>query len=399
MRGVKKSDTGESKNAQAPRKLRKSTDYDTILATLMKLALIRRQFAAVGGAELYVQRLLSALVSAGHEVHLYAEKWQGAHPGVIMHSVPVKANRALGPIVFADGVAQLLAGTDYDVVFSLERTVSQDVYRAGDGLHRVWLQQRKRYASWWRRPFVGLGAFHANMKALEARTFDPANTGHIIVNSDMVKQEILSHFPFPAERIHLVRNGVETGRFQNQDRSAMRAKFGFKDDDFVLLFVGSGWERKGLPFLLRLMRQWQTSQPQVKLLVVGKGRLSGQPPPNVTLAGPMPKVEEAYAAADLMTFLPIYEPCANVIAEALCSGLPVITSRFNGASELIQPGINGHILEDPADLPSLETAIHFWKTHPHLRPVPTALPLDLDTNVAATLCLLESVAAEKKCKA
>jgi UDP-glucose:(heptosyl)LPS alpha-1,3-glucosyltransferase len=362
----------------------------------MKLALIRRQFAAVGGAELYVQRLLSALVSAGHEVHLYAEKWQGAHPGVIMHAVPVKANRALGPVVFAEAVARILTDTNYDVVFSLERTVQQDVYRAGDGLHRVWLQQRKRYASWWRRPFIGLGAFHANMVALEARTFDPANTRHIIVNSDMVKQEILTHFAFPADRIHLIRNGVETARFQNQDRAALRAQFGYKDSDFVLLFVGSGWERKGLPFLLRLMRQWQTSQPDVKLLVVGKGRLGSKPPPNVTLAGPMKKVEEAYAAADLMTFLPIYEPCANVIAEALSSGLPVITSRFNGANELIQPGINGHVLEDPADQPSLETAIHFWKSKSDRHPVPTDLPLDLETNVQSTLRLLESAASEKK---
>ncbi|MCX6856285.1 MAG: glycosyltransferase family 4 protein [Verrucomicrobia bacterium] len=364
----------------------------------MKLALIRRQFAAVGGAELYVQRLLSALVTAGHEVHLYAEKWQGAHPGVIMHSVPVKANRALGPIVFAEAVSRLLTEAEYDVVFSLERTIGQDVYRAGDGLHRVWLQQRKRYASWWRRPFVGLGAFHANMQALETRTFDPVNTSHIIVNSAMVKQEIISHFPFPAERIHLIPNGVETARFQNLDRSAMRARFGFQDGDFVLLFVGSGWERKGLPFLLRLMRHWQSSHPKVKLLVVGKGRLGSKPPPNVLLAGPMPKVEEAYAAADLMTFLPIYEPCANVIAEALASGLPVITSRFNGASELIQTGINGHVLEDPADLPSLETAIEFWQKRQHRSPVPTALPLDLETNVQSTLRLLESVAANKRVK-
>ena len=176
----------------------------------------------------------------------------------------------------------------------------------------------------------------------------------------------------------------------------MRAKFGYQNSDYVLLFVGSGWERKGLPFLLRLMRQWQTSQPNVKLLVVGKGRLGSKPPPNVTLAGPMRKVEEAYAAADLMTFLPIYEPCANVVAEALASGLPVITSRFNGASELIVPGINGHILEDPADLPSLETAVSFWKSNSNKRPVPTNLPLDLETNVQSTLRLLESIAAEKK---
>lgn len=364
----------------------------------MKLALIRRQFASVGGAELYLQRLLGALVQAGHDIHLYTERWEGAAEGVRVHEVPVKARRAVRPVLFAETVARMLQDRDYDLVFSLERTVRQDVYRAGDGVHAVWLEQRRRFASWWRRPFVGMGAFHANMRALEARTFDPANTRHIIVNSDMVRREILARFPFPAERIHLVRNGVETARFQRGDRAATRAKLGFAEDDFVLLFVGSGWERKGLHFLIHLMRLWQETEPKVKLLVVGKGHLSN-PPPNVVLAGAMREVEHAYAAADLMTFLPIYEPCANVIAESLASGLPVITSVFNGASELIDEGVNGHVLADPADHCALENAIRFWRDRAACRPVPSSKPLDLDTNVRETLRVLEMVAKEKATQA
>ncbi len=360
----------------------------------MKLALIRRQFASVGGAELYLQRLLGALVQAGHDIHLYTEHWEGAAAGVTVHVVPVKARRAVRPVLFADTVARMLKDTDYDLVFSLERTVSQDVYRAGDGVHAVWLEQRRRFASWWRRPFIGMGAFHANMRALEKRTFDPANTRHIIVNSDMVRREILARFPFPAERIHLVRNGVDPARFQRGDRAGTRARFGLADDDFVLLFVGSGWERKGLGFLVQLMRRWQHEEPKVKLLVVGKGHLSN-PPPNVILAGPMKEVEHAYAAADLMTFLPIYEPCANVIAEALASGLPVITSAFNGASELIDEGINGQTLADPADMDSLAEAIRHWRGRPGVRPVASSKPLDLDTNVRETLRVLELVARER----
>lgn len=360
----------------------------------MKLALIRRQFASVGGAELYLQRLLGALVQAGHDIHLYTERWEGAAAGVTVHEVPVKAGRATRNIVFARNVDLQLQGTDYDLVFSLERTVRQDVYRAGDGVHAVWLEQRRRFASWWRRPFIGMGAFHSNMRALETRTFDPANTRHIIVNSDMVRREILARFPFPAERIHLVRNGVDPARFQRGDRAATRAKFGFAEDDFVLLFVGSGWERKGLHFLVKLMRRWQEEEPKVKLLVVGKGHLSS-PPPNVVLAGPMREVEHAYAAADLMTFLPIYEPCANVIAESLASGLPVITSAFNGASELIDEGLNGHTLADPADIDTLAKTIRHWRDRPASRPVPCSKPLDLDTNVRETLRVLELAAKDK----
>lgn len=361
---------------------------------LMNIALLRRQFASVGGAELYLQRLLAALDGAGHEVHLYAEKWQGSPQGVRLHQVPVRGGRALRPLVYARQAEAMLAEARHDVVLSLERTLRQDVYRAGDGVHAVWLEQRRRFASWWRRPFVGMGAFHANMRALEARTFDPASTRHIIVNSEMVGREITARFPFPAGRIHLVRNGVDVARFQRGDRATARARFGFQPEDHVLLFVGSGWERKGLPFLLRLMRHWREAQPRVKLLVAGRGRLPGGPPPNVVLAGPMQDVEQAYAAADLMTFLPIYEPCANAVAEGLAAGLPVITSRCNGAGELIDPGVNGEVLEDPSDLAALEKAVLTWMARPQ-RPVPVSKPLDLETNVRETLRILEMAAAEK----
>jgi UDP-glucose:(heptosyl)LPS alpha-1,3-glucosyltransferase len=361
----------------------------------MNIALLRRQFASVGGAELYLQRLLTALADAGHEVHLYAEKWQGNPRDVTLHAVPVHGGRALRPVIFAEKAAAMLTQARHDVVLSLERTVQQDVYRAGDGVHAVWLEQRRRFASWWRRPFVGRGSFHTNLRALETRTFDPTNTRHIIVNSAMVGREITARFPFPSERIHLVRNGVDVVRFQRADRNAARARFGFTPADYVLLFVGSGWERKGLPYLMRLMRYWQELQPHVKLLVAGRGRLSGRLPSNVILTGPLSDVEQAYAAADLMTFVPIYEPCANAVAEGLASGLPVITSRCNGACELIDPGLNGEVLDDPSDLAALEKAILRWMPRQE-RPVPVSKPLDLDTNVRETLRVLEMAAEEKR---
>ena len=111
----------------------------------MKLALLRRQFAATGGAELYLQRLLKALASAGHEPHLFAESWdgEGRMDGVQFHAVKVGGDRAVRATRFADAVAVELTKHSFDVVFSLERTHGQDVYRAGDGVHRVWLERRR----------------------------------------------------------------------------------------------------------------------------------------------------------------------------------------------------------------------------------------------------------------
>ena len=354
----------------------------------MRLALIRRQFSCTGGAELYLQRLLKALVAAGHEVHLFAESWQGQAEGVRFHSVQAGGSRADRAWHFAEAVKSLLEAESFDSVLSLERTLKQDVYRAGDGLHRVWLERRRQFSPWWKRPLIGRGAFHRRMMELEAQTFNPANTQRLIVNSEMVRSEIARHFPaFSQDRIHLVRNGVEVARFQNVDRRAARARFGLSEEDFVLVFVGSGWERKGLPWLLRYM-EGQRHDPSLKLLVTTRDRIRGHVPPNVILTGPLADVEAAYAAGDLLTFLPIYEPCSNVVSEALASGLPAITTAMNGAAEWIAPGVNGHVLDDPRDMATLGMYINHWRTHQG-RPVTTGEPLDLETNVRNTIRVLE----------
>ena len=343
-----------------------------------------------------MQRLLGALTAAGHETHLFAERWQGQAEGVKFHSIQADGSRAERPLRFAEAVNAALQHERFDCVFSLERTLKQDVYRAGDGLHRVWLQRRREFAPWWKRPLVGLGAFHRNMMALEARTFDPSNTQRIIVNSEMVRAEIAQHFPdFPLERVHTIRNGVEVRRFQNLAKATARKRFGLEESDFVLVFVGSGWERKGLPWLLKFMAA-HSDDPHLKLLVVTRDRMRGRISPNVILTGPLSDVQAAYAASDVLTFLPIYEPCSNVVSEALATGIPVVTTSFNGASELIDSGINGHVIDDPGDLATLGMCINFWRARGGAGPVITRLPLDLELNVDHTIQVLKLAAKNRE---
>lgn len=367
----------------------------------MKLAVIRRQYSESGGAEQYLKRLLEALAGSGHEVHLFAEHWEGAPGQVHLHRMGVSGSRSSRPTQFAERVDWALRKEPFDCVFSLERTLRQDVYRAGDGVHRVWLERRRKYAPWWKRMFVGLGAFHRNMMKLETDLFSPGNTGRVIVNSEMVRGEILRCFGFPAERIHLVRNGVIVERFRNPllDRQTCRKRWGFRDADTVMLFCGSGWERKGLEFVLQAMPEDSTC----KLLVVGKGRagagatMEGR----VVFAGVLPDVEQAYAAADLFVFPPIYEPSANVVTEAVAVGLPVITTAQNGASELLQEGVNGSIIDEASNVQALRSAIQMWikrtKDGVRLSVEDTmAAELHLDRNVKETMKVLIQAAADRR---
>jgi len=223
---------------------------------------------------------------------------------------------------------------------------------------------------------------------------------------------------------------VEVARFHRGDRSATRARFGVTDDEFLLLFVGSGWERKGLVFLLEAMAcclkrspgwlghfrngiersgitsplrnspgrvgvdQASHAAERIRLLVVGKDRAPFRFPKNVIFAGSMADIENAYAAADLFAFLPIYEPSANVVFEAFAAGLPVVTSSLNGAGELIREGVNGTVLADPSDAPALAEAIaYWWSRRVRIDPL-EGIDLSLERNLRETLAILELAAGE-----
>jgi len=66
----------------------------------------------------------------------------------------------------------------------------------------------------------------------------------------------------------------------------------------------------------------------------------------VLFIGPRMDVERYYAASDLFVFPTGYDAFANVCLEAMACGLPVITTRNNGASELIKDGKQGFVLRE-----------------------------------------------------
>jgi UDP-glucose:(heptosyl)LPS alpha-1,3-glucosyltransferase len=90
----------------------------------------------------------------------------------------------------------------------------------------------------------------------------------------------------------------------------------------------------------------------------------------------------------------IYEPFSNTCLEAMACGLPVVTSRINGASEIVRPGENGNVVEDPADIPALAAAIECF-LNPVLRARAgvaarlTAESLPMSLNVEKTLAVIE----------
>jgi UDP-glucose:(heptosyl)LPS alpha-1,3-glucosyltransferase len=362
----------------------------------MRWAIVRRRYDACGGAELYVERLLNALVAEGRQPELITESWSEPPPGVRLHCVPVRGGRATRFESFIQGATRWIEREHFDRVLSLERGVAADVYRAGDGVHEVWLRHWRSWGRWWKRAFAGWGSFHAAMKRADAISLDPARTGRVIVNSEMVRREISGRFQFPRERLHLIRNGVELAHLRAGNRRRWRDAWSVPENVCLLLFAGSGWERKGLAWLRKALARMP--RDRFALVVAGRGRPPANRAANEIYAGSLPRTEmpDLYAAADVLVLPTLYDPSANVCTEALAAGLPVVTTRQNGAAELIQAGVNGHVLAAPTDTQGLVAATAYWADHPDLRPVPTRQDLSLERNVRETLDLLTTLAQPRR---
>ncbi len=177
----------------------------------------------------------------------------------------------------------------------------------------------------------------------------------------------LGRFYGRTNHLRLVYGGLDLSRFaperRKQLRVAARQALGLTDESFALLLIGNDWKNKGLPCLLEAVGQLGIIH--LRVLVVGRDNSAPYQATirrhglvgSVSLLPPRPDVEFYYAATDAYVGPSLEDAFAQPPAEAMACGLPVITSRMNGGSEIISHGIDGLILEDPTDAEGLARLI------------------------------------------
>ena len=246
--------------------------------------------------------------------------------------------------------------SQFDLVQSHERILGCHIYRAGDGVHREWLNQRARVLNPVKKRLLWCSPFHRYIMQQEQKMYADSGLKAIICNSKMVAEEIKYYFGVPAEKIHLINNGVDTERFtpalKSEFRSAVRQQLGISEDAATMLFIGSGFERKGLLGALHAISL--PSDTKTHLIVVGKDKRQSiyQKAVNrlnlgkrVHFVGVQSDPRPYYGAADMLLLPTLYDPFPNVILEAMASGLAVITSTKCGGKELVRSGENGFICD------------------------------------------------------
>ena len=315
----------------------------------MNLALICRPFVFHGGVETATAGLVGELARRGHAVDLLTTRAQRPLPGVTVRLLPMlPVPRLARVLIFGLAARAATRGRGYDVVQSHERTLAADIYRAGEGTHRGYLEAMGRAHR--------QSSYHRLLIYLERRLFQLRSAQAIVAISAGGKAEIERLYGTPPDRVTLIYNGVDLVRFTPDNRAlhraAMRAELGVDAADWCVLFVGSGFERKGLGPLVEALAS--IGDRRARLIVAGKGnhapyaaqaeRLGLRD--RVVWTGPRPDVDRLYAAADLVALPARYEPFGNVHLEALASGVPMLSSVHAGGAELIRNGVNGWVAEE-----------------------------------------------------
>jgi UDP-glucose:(heptosyl)LPS alpha-1,3-glucosyltransferase len=316
------------------------------------------------------------MTQEGHEVHVYAERWEEDVRGVTLHRVKtIPFPRSLRLLSFAIRATKEMKRGGYDVTLGVGNTLEADVLQPHGGVHWAWFwRSLQAYdpSILWLIKFLGR-VFSPKQWVqgyIENAPYRRGTFKKVIAISDMVKDDLIRWYHIPEDRIVVVYNGVDIERFHPKNRryrDEVRKRHGI-GEEFVILFVSNNFRMKGLGQLIKALAGLKKEGcPPFKLLILGRDR---QAPylrlaqktgvsEEMIFAGSTNEPEKYYGAADLLVHPTFYDACSLTVLEALANGLPVITTSFNGASGIASPG-RGKVIKDLKNLKELKEGIRLF---------------------------------------
>ncbi|MCK4738573.1 MAG: glycosyltransferase family 4 protein [Deltaproteobacteria bacterium] len=335
---------------------------------VVKIALVTRGFSrSWGGAERVSVALAKSLSGGGCEVTVFTERIDEAEDTEGLKVVKVQGGGLKGTLrhlSFQKKIKTLLSQENFDVVFGLCQFFPQDIYRASGGVHAHWMRLQYPNAFVRTLKYI-LSPVHLVMVWLESKIISALGADKsrfVIVNSKLVKGHVLRYFKVDQDKVRVIYNGIDRELFSpavKKERPSLRRELGIGDEKVVGLYVSNNWKRKGLKTIIRGMKG---RDENMVIIVVGRGkkerflrlaRSEGLRDSSLIFAGVRTDVERFYGGSDFFVLPTQYDPCSNATLEAMATGLPVITTDSNGASEFIEEGESGFILKDSEDSKTL----------------------------------------------
>jgi UDP-glucose:(heptosyl)LPS alpha-1,3-glucosyltransferase len=329
----------------------------------MNVALVIEQLdPRRGGVEQWTWQFARRLIARGHRLELVAAGFapEVRQLGCGLHEVGKHSSR----VAFAEAAEAKLKTLSVDVIHDTGCGWYCDVFQPHGGSRtasieqnillapRAWRPIKRHAQSWLPR--------YRQFAQLEDKQYGPRERVYLAL-SRRVAGDLQQHHQVPAEQLRIVYNGVDLERFhpdrRQLEREPIRARLRLGAGEYLALIVAHNFRLKGVAPLIRAVARVRNLGLPLSLAVIGGAAAAPfrklarqlQIEAQVHFIGSVADAAPWYAAADLYVQPTFYDPCSLVVLEALASGLPVITTQYNGAGELIPQGQAGDVLPNPDD--------------------------------------------------
>jgi len=314
----------------------------------MKIAIIVESFLpyALGGMEIAAYNTAKYLSKRGHEVHVITSlnnelPKESICDGFCTHRIRLWKTK-IGVILFWINIFLALKKICPDIIHihsissGLPGLLSKKIWRIP---YIVTCHGSDVYLSW-------------KFKKIRAKLV-LKDADMVIALTEYMQKEIQKLY---SKKVVVIPNGIELDCFDVLPKEEIRTKLGIKEDEKILIFVGTLRSIKGVKYLIQAMKSIIQQDPKIKLMLVGDGEekqslkaLSKELniEKNIKFVGEVPhkNISEYLAAADIFVLPSLSEGFSIVVLEAMASGLPIVATNVKGVPEIVKNGVNGFLVE------------------------------------------------------
>lgn len=355
--------------------------------------IIERMDTALGGAERSISELTEALSQRGLEVSVIAAT--GRANGLDTHILfPDKSGKRTSYFVFTKALKKYLSENSYDIIHSVLPFDFADIYQPrGGSFAEAALRNTASYENKLLASFKKATAFvnfrRTTLLRAEQKLCKNSNGPVIAALSDYVARQFKEHYNLDSQRIAVIRNGVKIDRLIDKPRvDTLRKqiftqlKINENDNRTLFLFVANNFRLKGLRCLIKALSLAAGDNPF--LLVVGRDNPSAYQnmaaqlgiDNKIMFLNQIGDIQNVLAIVDAIALPTYYDPSSRVIIEALAAEKPVITTSFNGATDLFTNGRHGIIIDSPENIAALAQAIRYFSQSQNIKKASQAIVAD-----------------------
>jgi len=312
----------------------------------MRFAIVRQHYNPDGAVERVTERALEALLERNVAVSLYTRSSPQTRLQLIEPVIcnPFFVGELWRDWGFANAASRSIRRTMPSLVEAHEPMLCCDVYRAGDGVHAVRLEERLKHAAALERLSLACSPHSRYMQRIEARLFASPWLRTVICKSKMVGEEIRARFAVPASKLNVIYNPVDGERFQPRVRGRREKTLAWlRIDASATIFLVVCRDLAQCAYATTIDALAEVPPPAHLVAVCSPGAAkrfrayarSRGIGTRVTAADPHVDLRPYYGAADVFVAPSIYEPSPDTALEAMACGLPVIASTKSGVAELL----------------------------------------------------------------